>query len=97
MSLRERKNAWAQKRRSEVSSIPKDIHGWVDATKYKPPKSLYFELLMIQDDTGRNQQGWWSGTTWDYIKRGLSSNFVKWRLLHNDERVIKYKDSGKDS
>ena len=76
--------------------VPRDIHGWIDAEKYKPPKSLYFELLMIKDDTGRIQQGWWSGTTWDHIKRSISSNFVAWRLLNSDERVIKYKDSGKD-
>lgn len=95
MSSREKKSEWAKKRRSEITGIPKDIHGWIDA-KHKPPRSLHFELVMLQYDTGRIQQGWWAGGYWDCIKRSLSPNVVKWRLLKNEERIIKYKDSGKE-
>ncbi len=64
-----------------------DLHGWVDAEKHKPPKCLFFELLIIQDDEGRQQQGWWTGQEWDYCPKKINGNVSKWRFLKCVERL----------
>ena len=89
-----RKSTWAKQRRDELERIPRDLHGWVDAVKYKPPKCLFLELIVIKDDRGKHQQAWWTGTSWDYWPKKVNDNIVKWRLLNNDERVAKMTEAG---
>ena len=67
-------------------TIHKDIHGWVNASNHKPPKELHFEILMLKDEKEKTQQGWWTGSYWDYHPVKISGNVLKWRRLKNEER-----------
>lgn len=68
--------------------VPRDIHGWIDAEKYKPEKELYFDLLMLMDDQGKTQQGWWCGHEWDYHPKKIGNKIIKWRFLDCTERCM---------
>ena len=95
-ALKTKRNEWARRRREEYLNIPTDIHNWVDALKYKPPPSIHYELVMIQDDQNKMQPGWWTGFAWEYCPKKVNGNILKWRLLKNDERVSKQIGIGHD-
>ena len=69
-------------------ATPTDRKGWVDAKKHKPTVLLHFELLMIMDDEGRQQQAWWDGTQWCYHPKRVKGKIIKWRFLQSTERCM---------
>ena len=71
---------------SQKKYLPRDEKGWIDAVKYKPERSIHFDLLMLMDDKGKTQQGWWTGLEWDYHPKKIN-NIIKWRFIECRERV----------
>lgn len=73
---------------SQRKLLPRDIKGWINASKYLPETQLNFELLMLMDHEGRQQQGWWDGSKWDFHPQKISVNIIKWRFLDSTERCM---------
>lgn len=69
-------------------SYPRDVKGWVNASKYKPEIQMQFELLMIMDEEGREQQAWWDGTQWCFHPKRVKGTVIKWRFLEPKERCM---------
>lgn len=59
-----------------------DKDGWADVDLFKP---LQWDLVQVQDDTGKRQAGWWTGAAWDFGRCHLRGRVVKWRKSHKVE------------
>lgn len=73
---------------SQKKLLPRDVKGWIDAIQYKPERQLQFELLMLMDRQGKEQQGWWDGNKWDFHPQRISMDIIKWRFLDANERCM---------
>lgn len=71
--------------RSQKKTLPRDLHGWIDALIYKPERTLCFELFMLMNDKNETHQGWWDGSQWEPRN---NKKIIKWRFLDVPERVM---------
>lgn len=55
-----------------------DEDGWVDAIDFQPQK---FDLVMVKNETGRQQLAWWTGFVWDYGHKRIPGEIIKWKRL----------------
>ncbi len=62
---------------NNYKSIPKDLDGWIDANKYKPPK---YELVTLKTNT-RKVVGWWVGREWFIRKKKDNEKIEKWKKI----------------
>ena len=55
-----------------------DKDKWASASEYKPTP---FHLVEVEDIFGRRQKAWWTGSRWDYGRRKINKNILKWRAV----------------
>ena len=57
---------------------------WTDVSFRKPIK---WDLVIVKDDKGREQAGWWTGSYWDFGKKHIEGEVVLWRRKR--EQIIR--------
>ena len=53
----------------------KDKDGWVKSDIIKPTA---YDLMLLRDDKGKIQSGWWTGQGWDYARKKIG-DILHWK------------------
>ena len=53
-----------------------DVNGWAKAELYKPEE---YELVLVENSTGRRQHAWWTGCIWDFGGKRIDSDVIAWK------------------
>lgn len=56
----------------------KKMGSWHKTVECLPSRGMYFDLLDLQDETGRDFKGWYTGQVWDGYR-------------YNGERIMMWK------
>lgn len=68
------------------------MNEWIEVKEKKP---VAFDLVLVMDDDGFSQKGWWTGGGWDFGKKRIAGNIVKWKRTfernvakHNNQSML---------
>ena len=66
------------------STVPKDIKGWVDSSRFLPQT---FDMCHLLLDGDRKKKGWWTGANWFGFRLKDEEKVIAWR---RDEEMSDY-------
>jgi hypothetical protein len=60
------------------------MNDWIETKVQKP---IAFDLVIVMDNKGYSQKGWWTGGGWDFGKKRIQGNVIKWRRCFEKNNI----------
>lgn len=67
---------------SVTGAVKKNKYNKWHSIDEKPPKGMWFDLVEVRDSQGKVQKAWYTGTSWDCLRRTIGV-FKEWKPLMN--------------